>query len=124
MDRLKDRIAEDVKMILTEGDQDYLRCLPRIELIDVLERELRFFGVYTLNDRGTTEVVHAFLENNLDEWCTDYLYVPKVEIQESEFCILQTSSGSHITRALNLFFDFTLPATSPQFQIGPEPVES
>lgn len=67
MDRFKNRIVKEVKAILTEGDQSYLRSLSRDELLDVLESELRFLGVYTLQEQDTAAAVHAVLEEHIDQ---------------------------------------------------------
>jgi hypothetical protein len=66
--RLEERVHEKVDMVLTEGDQDYLRGLCRDALLEVLETELRFLGLYRHNDRESPALIHALLEENIDMW--------------------------------------------------------
>lgn len=105
MDRLKKRIAEEVKTILTEGKQDYLRSLSRAELLDVLESELRFFGTYTLNEKDAVAVVHALLEEHIDQWRDRYL-APRLE---PPFVSITCSSADTDSIDLTRYYGFDAP---------------
>jgi hypothetical protein len=69
---LEERVFEEVQTILTEGDHPYLRGLSRAALLEALENELRFLGLYVHSDRETPAVIHTLLEQHLDQWRTDY----------------------------------------------------
>jgi hypothetical protein len=71
--RLEERIVEEVHRMLTEGNLSYLLGLNRAGLIEALEHELRFLGFYHRDDRETPALIHALLEEKLDQWCEDYL---------------------------------------------------
>lgn len=70
---LEERIWKEVQIIMTEGDRTYLRGLPRTALVEALENELRFLGLYAYRDTETPEVIHALIEQHIDQWCMDYL---------------------------------------------------
>lgn len=72
---LEKRIWKEVQIILTEGDRPYLRGLPRTTLVEALENELRFLGLYAHSDTETSAVIHTFLEQHIDQWRKDYLAV-------------------------------------------------
>ena len=114
MDRLKKRIAEEVKIILTEGKQDYLRSLSRAELLDVLERELRFFGTYTLNEKEAVAVVHALLEEHIDQWRERYL-APRLDLP---FVNVTWSSADTNTIDLTEYYGLDTPKYKTQITEG------
>jgi len=70
---LEKRIWKEVQIILTEGDRTYLRELPRAALVEALENELRFLGLYAHSDTETPAVIHTLLEQHIDQWRKDYL---------------------------------------------------
>lgn len=65
---LEERVEKKVSTILIEGDQDYLQGLSRDALLEVLEKELRFLGFYSHEDRETPVLIRDLLERKLDEW--------------------------------------------------------
>jgi hypothetical protein len=69
---LEERVFEEVQIILIEGDRPYLQELSRAALLEALENELRFLGLYVHSDSETPAVIHALLEQHLDQWQIDY----------------------------------------------------
>jgi len=69
---LEERVFAEVQTILTEGDRPYLQELSRAALLEALENELRFLGLYVHGDRETPVAIHTLLEQHLDQWRTDY----------------------------------------------------
>jgi hypothetical protein len=69
---LEERVYAEVQTILTEGDRPYLQELPRAALLEALENELRFLGLYIHGDSETPAVIHTLLEQHLDQWRIDY----------------------------------------------------
>ena len=51
--RLEERIVEEVQTMLTEGDRSRLRELSREALLETVETELKFLGLYPHDDRAT-----------------------------------------------------------------------
>lgn len=79
--------------MLTEGDRTYLENLSFSALLEVVENELRFLGLYAHEDIETPAVIHRILEKNLDTWCEEYLWAPKVEIDSSPYIQESQSLG-------------------------------
>ena len=71
---LEERVLEEVQTILTEGDRPYLQGLSCAALLEALENELRFLGLYVHGDSETPAVIHTLLEQHLDQWRTDYAF--------------------------------------------------
>ena len=69
---LEERVFEEVQTILTDGDRPYLQELSRAALLEALENELRFLGLYVHGDSETPAAIHTLLEQHLDQWRTDY----------------------------------------------------
>ena len=65
---LEERVKREVHVMLTEGDQAYLEGLSRDALLEALENELRFLGLYAYEDQESPIVIRDFLRRNLDEW--------------------------------------------------------
>lgn len=65
---LEERVKKEVHVMLTEGDQAYLEGLSRDALLEALENELRFLGLYAYEDQESPIVIRDFLRQNLDEW--------------------------------------------------------
>ena len=59
--------------MLTEGDLDYLRSVSHTALGEVIENELRFLGLYAYGDQETPVLIHAFVNEHLDQWRIQYL---------------------------------------------------
>lgn len=70
---LEERLFEEVTTMLSEGDLDYLRSLSRTALGEVIENELRFLGLYAYGDQEAPMVIHALVEQYLDQWRAQYL---------------------------------------------------
>lgn len=109
--RLEERIVTEVQTMLMEGDRSYLQKLARAALLEALETELQFLGLYSYDDLETPVVIHMFLEKHLDQWYEDYLWeneIPilreqqptfevKIQIAESSLMQLPSSTGVGIT---------------------------
>lgn len=70
---LSRQITREVQTMFTEGDQHYLQSLRRAELLKVVDNELRFLGLYPLEDDVIHQQVRQFLDEHLDSWCAMYL---------------------------------------------------
>jgi hypothetical protein len=94
--QLKARIRQEVETMLTEGDRVYLRELSPSALLEAVESELHFLGLYAHEDHETPVVIHRILEEHLDAWCQLYLWSPKVEIDDSPLIQKSQSAGVKI----------------------------
>ena len=65
---LKERVKREVHIMLTEGNQAYLEELSRDALIEALENELRFLGLYAYEDQESPIVIRSLLRQNIDKW--------------------------------------------------------
>ena len=65
---LEERVEKEVSIMLLEGDRDYLQGLSRAALLEVLEKELRFLGFYSYEDRETPVLIRDLLDRELDQW--------------------------------------------------------
>jgi hypothetical protein len=101
--QLKAHIEREVETMLTEGDRIYLQGLSPSALLEAVESELHFLGLYTHEDHETPAVIHRILEEHLDAWCQLYLWSPKVEIDTSPFI-----QEYHSAAVKSLFGDETL----------------
>ena len=70
---LEERIFGEVQTILLDGDCTYLQGLSRAALLEAMENELRFLGLYAHSDAETPIMIHAILEQYLDLWRMRYL---------------------------------------------------
>ena len=70
---LEERIFEEVQTLLMEGDRTYLQGLSCATLLEAMENELRFLGLYAHSDVETPTMIHALLEQHLDWWRMRYL---------------------------------------------------
>ena len=105
--QLKARIRQEVETMLTEGDRVYLQGLSPSALLEAVESELRFLGLYAHEDHETPVVIHKILEGHLDAWCQLYLWSPKVEIDASP--LIQESHSAAVKILFGdetLYFDF------------------
>ena len=89
--RLGKRIVEEVQTMLTEGDRSHLRELSREALLETVETELKFLGLYSHDDEETPVMIHMILRERLDQLCEAYLFGSTVQIAPSPF-IQETSS--------------------------------
>jgi hypothetical protein len=71
-DTLKQRLLEAVEQLVYVGDPTYMQGLSRSAFIEALAWELRFLGLYAHDDPETPLVIHALLEQHIDEWCPMY----------------------------------------------------
>ena len=81
--QLETRIFDEIQTILTEGDRPYLQGLSPAELLEALENELRFVGLYAHSDTETPIVIRAILERHIEQWAKDFLAHKKQDIPES-----------------------------------------
>jgi len=70
---LEERIFKEVQTMLMEGDRTYLQGLSRTALLEAMENELRFLGLYAHSDAETPTMIHTILEQHLDLWRMRYL---------------------------------------------------
>ena len=71
---LEERVCEEVQTIWTEGNRPYLLGLSHAALLEALETELRFLGLYVHGDSETPAAIHTLLEQHLDQWRTEYTF--------------------------------------------------
>jgi hypothetical protein len=105
--QLKARIEQEVETMMREGDRAYLQELSRSDLLEVVENELRFLGLYAYKDLETPVVIKRILEEHLDIWCQLYLWSPRVDIDASPF--IQESQSAVVAPLSNneiFYFDF------------------
>ena len=105
--QLKARIRQEVETMLTEGDRVYLQGLSPSALLEAVENELCFLGVYVHEDHETPVVIHKILEEHLDAWCQLYLWSPKVDIDASP--LIQESHNAAVKILFSnetFYFDF------------------
>lgn len=118
MDTLQRRIADEVKTVLTSGDQVYLRGLSREELLDVLHSELRFLGLYRLDEEHIAVAVSAFLDSHLDTWRAAYLDNFTIESGSQFLQQPRTNSrGAKLIRVLVEQTTFLAPALATEGHI-------
>jgi hypothetical protein len=124
---LEDRIIEEVKMMLTEGDIHYLMGKDRAGLMEALEHECRFLGLYHRDDWESLSLIHKLLEENIDQWYESYLK-PRLEEKAqraSSPWIQETSSagtGIALSQATK-YIGFMLPTERPLIQISQDTVQ-
>ena len=65
---LEERVEREARDLLQGGDQAYLSGLSRAGLLEALETELRFLGLYSHADQETPVMIRDILRQNLDAW--------------------------------------------------------
>jgi hypothetical protein len=65
---LEESVAQKTQFILENGDEDYLFNLSFPNLIEALEGELLFLGLYPYGDHETAQAIHEILVENLPNW--------------------------------------------------------
>ena len=65
---LEERVEREARDLLQGGDQAYLNGLSRADLLEALETELRFLGLYSHEDQETPVMIRDMLRQNLDAW--------------------------------------------------------
>ena len=98
--RLEEHIIEEVHTIFTEGEPTYLRTLSRDALLEVLESELRFLGLYPHDDQEAPEIIRSFLEHHIDQWIENHI------LQKS------STTGIPLVKATQYYSDFLVPLES------------
>ena len=63
---LEERVEREARDLLKGGDQAYLSGLSRAGLLEALETELRFLGLYAHEDQETPVMIRDMLRQNLD----------------------------------------------------------
>lgn len=66
---LEERVAREARDLLKGGDRAYLSGLSRAGLLEALETELRFLGLYSYEDQETPLIIRDILRQKLDAWC-------------------------------------------------------
>lgn len=94
MYNLEERIFAEVRIMLEEGDIHYLMRFNRAGLMEALEQELGFLGLYHRDDRETPAAIHALLEEKLDQWCEYYLRPRTVKVQREASPLIQNTSSA------------------------------
>jgi hypothetical protein len=87
--QLQERTFEEVRRMLEEGDINYLMGFDRAGLMGALEDELRFLGLYYRDDRESPALIHALLEEHLDELYNLYLRPRVQETQQNPETVVQ-----------------------------------
>ncbi len=127
--QLETRIFEAIQTILTEGDQSYLQGLSQADLLEALENELRFLGLYAHSDTETPVVIRTILERHIAQWAQDPASREQQDIPESHIAIdaspfahIRASATAGILRTRVVpYISFTSPAQEPHMQISPNP---
>lgn len=65
---LEERVEREARDLLKGGDQTYLNGLSRAGLLEALETELRFLGLYAHEDQETPLMIQDILRQKLDAW--------------------------------------------------------
>lgn len=86
---LEERVIREVHIMLAEGDEAFLVGLSRDALIEALEDELRFLGLYAYEDQESSTVIRDLLRKNLDKWWQK----PRVRVQLADSPWSLWSSG-------------------------------
>ena len=116
--RLEERIVEEMQTMLTEGDRPHLRELSRDALLETIETELKFLGLYSHDDQETPAMIHMILLERFDQLCEEYLYGPTVQLHESPFIQIPCSTEAGFSKtSLPLYVGFKLPMDRPKIQV-------
>jgi len=70
-DAIENRVKSEVHIMLTEGNIGYLQQLARPSMLQMLEEELGFLGLYSIEDEETPKLIREILEQHLDVWISD-----------------------------------------------------
>ena len=70
---LEERLFEAVQLLLQVGDHPYLQKLSPTAFLEATENELRFLGFSSQDDSEIPQVIHAILEENLNQWRAAYV---------------------------------------------------
>lgn len=102
---LEERVAREARELLKGGNQAYLSGLSRVGLLEALETELRFLGLYSHEDQETPVMIRDILRQKLDEWWQS----PTAEVRfpESTGIVKFSGAGVGLLRSeTNYRFDF------------------
>ncbi|WP_179137548.1 ATP-binding protein [Candidatus Entotheonella palauensis] len=88
---LESQIAEEIQVMLSEGDLAYLQGLDSNALLDALENEILFLGLYECDDTETQEAARDYLRSHLNQW-KDAISARQMEVDEKVKALI--SSGS------------------------------
>ena len=131
---LEERLFEEVQTMLIEGDRPYLLGLSRTALLEALETELQFLGLYAHSDKETPAAIHTILEQHLDQWRTYYIEQKKdaisseqqptpatrVQMTASPLVQITTSSASGIPMTeVTRYIGFMPPMERLRIQVSP-----
>lgn len=102
---LEERVEREARDLLKGGDQAYLSGLSRVGLLEALETELRFLGLYPHEDQETPVMIRDILRQKLDEWWQS----PTAEVRflESSWMVKFSGAGVGLLRSkTNYRFNF------------------
>ena len=99
--QLETRIHEEIRTIFTnsrvsKGNRSYLQELSQSELLETLENELRFVGLYTYGDIEISVVVKSILEEYIEQWIQKFLSNEQQDVSESQIEI-EASPFMHVS---------------------------
>ena len=89
---LEERVAREARDLLQGGDQAYLSGLSQAGLLEALETELRFLGLYAHEDQETPVIIRDILRQKLDEWWQS----PTAEVRFPESTAIVKFSGAGV----------------------------
>ena len=88
---LEERVEREARELLKGGDQAYLSGLSRVGLLEALETELRFLGLYAHEDQETPVIIRDILRQKLDEWWQNA--TAEVRLPESPWIVKFSGAG-------------------------------
>ena len=102
-DAIEARVKAEVRIMLTEGNIGYLQQLTRPSMLEMLEEELGFLGLYSNKDQETPKLIREILEEHLDVWISD----PEVQYRlQSSWSVFGFSTESDILEVEPSIQDF------------------
>ena len=98
---LEERVEREVRIMLAEGDQTYLNGLSDEALLEALESELYFLGLYPDEDHETPEIIRDLLRRRFEEWRQKPDL--RVQLEESSVAWMPSSRAVGSLRAKQYF---------------------
>jgi hypothetical protein len=89
---LEERVEREARDLLQGGDQAYLSGLSRAGLLEALETELRFLGLYAHEEQEIPVMIRDILRQKLDAWRQS----PAAEVRISESPWIVKFSGASV----------------------------
>ena len=102
-DAIESRVESEVRIMLTEGNIGYLQQLARPSMLQMLEEELGFLGLYSIEDQETPKLIREILEQHLDVWISD----PEVKDRlQFSWSVVKFSTASDVLPVAPAIQDF------------------